>query len=503
MAVLNRANSTWWYCKRYDGDECGYAAAAYLVEEPPAFASSVPDGGGHDWQEEEYYGAYAHLKIHLEMLSDDARTEAYQTALLQPAARNLIKDAVVIDVGCGTGILSLFAAQAGARAVHAVEASDMAIKTRRIVSENGFDDVITVHNVRAEELVLPEPTPRETAETTTRTTTTTTTTTTVMASNASTAATPATEAAEPAEGAQQPAADVIVSEWMGTMLVFEYMLESVLHVRDRWLKPNGVIWPSCAALFLAPVSAGDVYEDRVGRWRNMYGVTMASVIDDAVKAFFGRPIHDYDLPEKDLLAPGARVVALEMNSITVEDLEELKGEFKFIVAKTGNMHGFGSWFDAEFARCPPMTEARSAAAAPGAPAEAHSKEDNSTPAKAHSKEDNSGTTDQDKEEHMADESTTNLLAAPSSASTSTGAAVTVLRTGPSAPQTHWKQDLLMLDDPLQVMKGDHVAGCVILRRHPEMRRHLRVSISFNVEAADPNPNRQLPLQVSKEWALWR
>lgn len=31
--------------------------------------------------------------------------------------------------------------------------------------------------------------------------------------------------------------DVIVSEWMGYMLLYETMLPSVLYVRDKWLKP--------------------------------------------------------------------------------------------------------------------------------------------------------------------------------------------------------------------------------------------------------------------------
>jgi hypothetical protein len=47
------------------------------------------------------------------MLKDKVRTRAYMNAIKQN--KHLFKDKVVLDVGCGTGILSMFAAQAGAR----------------------------------------------------------------------------------------------------------------------------------------------------------------------------------------------------------------------------------------------------------------------------------------------------------------------------------------------------------------------------------------------------
>lgn len=58
------------------------------------------------------------------MLQDFVRTYTYQRAILSNL--NDFKDKVVLDVGAGSGILSFFAAQAGAKRIYAVEASTMA-----------------------------------------------------------------------------------------------------------------------------------------------------------------------------------------------------------------------------------------------------------------------------------------------------------------------------------------------------------------------------------------
>ena len=62
---------------------------------------------------------------------------------------------VVLDVGCGTGILSMFAAKAGARQVFGVDNATIADQAREIVAANGFADRITIIRGKVEEIELP------------------------------------------------------------------------------------------------------------------------------------------------------------------------------------------------------------------------------------------------------------------------------------------------------------------------------------------------------------
>lgn len=62
-----------------------------------------------------YFDSYAHFGIHEEMLKDEVRTLTYRKAMYHN--KHLFKDKVVLDVGCGTGILCMFAAKAGAKQV--------------------------------------------------------------------------------------------------------------------------------------------------------------------------------------------------------------------------------------------------------------------------------------------------------------------------------------------------------------------------------------------------
>ena len=103
----------------------------------PTPISELKNGAADVTAADYYFQSYSHFGIHEEMLKDKVRTLAYRKAILGNPA--LFRDKVVLDVGCGTGILSMFAAKAGAKQVIGIECASIAVQAMQIVKDNKLD----------------------------------------------------------------------------------------------------------------------------------------------------------------------------------------------------------------------------------------------------------------------------------------------------------------------------------------------------------------------------
>ncbi len=199
-------------------------------------------------------GHLAGIDYHRRLLADEVRTNAFREAI----AASVGPDDVVVDIGAGTGILSLFAARAGARKVYAVESTAVAHLARRIVADNGLDGTITVLHGDARTVTLPEP------------------------------------------------ATVLVSECLGNFLMSDGMIGTLESCR-RLLAPGARIIPTAVDLLLAPGSVGPLM-GQLSAWTDpLYGFRF-----DACTGSAENDIYQAHVPPACLATPGVRVARWEL-----------------------------------------------------------------------------------------------------------------------------------------------------------------------------------------------
>ncbi|KAJ4722184.1 Protein arginine N-methyltransferase [Melia azedarach] len=262
-----------------------------------------------------YYGQLLHQQ---NMLQDYVRTGTYYAAVIENRAD--FTGRVVVDVGAGSGILSLFAAQAGAKHVYAVEASEMAEYARKLIAGNpSLGQRITVIKGKVEEVELPEK------------------------------------------------ADILISEPMGTLLVNERMLESYVIARDRFLVPNGKMFPTVGRIQMAPFSDEYLFVEIANKalfWQQQsyYGVDLTPLYGSAFQGYFSQPVVDAFDPRL-LVAPAISHV-IDFTKTKEEDLYEIDIPLKFISSVGTRVHGLACWFDVLFDG---STVPRWLTTAPGAP----------------------------------------------------------------------------------------------------------------------------------------
>jgi protein arginine N-methyltransferase 3 len=380
----------------------------------------------------QYFGGYSRRDIHEVMLKDTHRTESYRDAMLA-RAEELFKDKVVLDVGCGSGILTMFAARAGARLCIGVDAADIIDKTRTIVAANGFSDRVKLVKGKVEEVTLPE---------------------------------------------GITAVDIIVSEWMGYFLLYESMLPSVLYARDKWLRradgasayahalklapgaaydaartseyttapfaASSFLFPDSSRMFVAGVDTRAYRAERQTFWRNVYGFDM-SVLMTPEEAFPGESVDTLDAGAACRVTSEEGLQAFDLQSVTSPELD-FTARVTLTAEKADTVEAFAVWFDTIFS----SARRRAAGSDPASPA------------------------------HRGPAPGEGDFASAEAVRAGDGSVV--LDTSFTRAPTHWKQSIFRLSRVLKVSPGDKIELVLKATRRSSNHRHYNVEVFYTLVA---------------------
>lgn len=272
------------------------------VEEDTSMCDPIDESivGSNKTSADYYFDSYSHFGIHEEMLKDVVRTKTYQNVIYKNSF--LIKDKVVLDVGAGTGILSLFCAKVGAKHVYAIECSSMADMAQEIVKLNGFSDVITVIKGKVEEIDFPV-----------------------------------------------RKVDIIISEWMGYFLLYENMLDTVLYARDKWLVKDGLVLPDKASLYLTAIEDADYKDEKIEFWNSVYGFDMSCLQKQTIM----EPLVD-NVDQKQIVTNCQLLKTMDISKMASGDAS-FTVPFKLVAERDDYIHALVAYFDVSFTKCHKLT----------------------------------------------------------------------------------------------------------------------------------------------------
>ncbi len=186
---------------------------------------------------------------HFGMVRDTVRVSAYRRAIFRHC-----KDKTVVEIGCGSGILSIFAAKAGARRVIAIEESRIADLAAAMFEANGVADRIELRRANSRDVSLDEQ------------------------------------------------ADVIIHEVLGVDPFGENILPFIEDARERLLAPGGILIPSALEVCCLGFEVEDrPYLDRsracsvLEELEGLYGIDFGAfrqTVNEAQPDPFRRPLGD-------------------------------------------------------------------------------------------------------------------------------------------------------------------------------------------------------------------
>ncbi len=221
--------------------------------------------------------------FHHSMLADEVRTSSFLRAILATVKRG----DVVVDIGSGTGVLSLFAAMAGASRVYSIEREPIIEIAREVASRNGFLESIVFIEGSSPDVEIPE------------------------------------------------RADVLITETIGNVGFDEGISTWIADAKERFLKPNAAIVPQQVDAVASLVSVPRDYAT-IERWSQplltLDFVPLSRIVLNNVLWT--------DLSPAAITTPPAVVFGTDFSKAP----ESLSGGVHVEALKDAVVHGIGVWF---------------------------------------------------------------------------------------------------------------------------------------------------------------
>jgi precorrin-6B methylase 2 len=222
------------------------------------------------------------LTIHESLLKDSARNEAFFAAL----TASINQDSMVLDIGSGTGLWAIAAAQLGAKHVVAIEQQPLLIGLiRSLARDNGVADRVQVVEGWSTQIQM------------------------------------------------DAKFDVVISETIGHLVFDEQIVQIMIDARERFLKPEGVLIPHSVTLVVAPA-----YLDRPARLP--IGIPAQYAYFDSL--LLNVPVGLTDKKHLKIVGPPKELVRVDLRSVTTPpDLNNL--EARWDRSDTEEFNCFAVW----------------------------------------------------------------------------------------------------------------------------------------------------------------
>jgi protein arginine N-methyltransferase 1 len=224
---------------------------------------------------------------HRSLLADRERTEAFERAI----QATVKPGQVVVDLGCGSGILSFFACRAGARRVYSIERSEIIEVARALAAANGFSDRVTFVEGASKGVALPE------------------------------------------------RGDVLVSETIGNSGLEENILGYVADARTRFVVAGAPVVPAKLEIQTAAVHFPERYARLIEAWDRAYDVDLS-----AVRGWAAQQTYMLPLEAGEICSAAETVATIDLGAVTSPFV---RGDVVFALEAPAVVHGFGVWFRAE------------------------------------------------------------------------------------------------------------------------------------------------------------